>query len=102
LRDSAEAFEERNCAILGASFDSPEENRSFRDAQGFPFPLLADVDHSVGSAYGVVRTGGPYADSPHRYSFLIDPEGVVRRAYDVDDVGRHAAHVLADLDTLRV
>ena len=63
--------------------------------------LLADVDHSVGSAYGVVRTGGPYVDYPFRHSFLIDPEGVVRRAYDVDDVARHAAVVLADLDTLR-
>ena len=101
LRDSAEAFAERNCVILGASFDTPEENRSFRDTQGFPFTLLSDVDRSVGSAYGVVRTDGPYVDYPHRYSFLIDPGGVVRRSYDVDDVARHAALVLADLDTLR-
>ena len=101
MRDSAEAFAERNCAILGASFDTCEENRSFRYAQGFPFTLLSDVDRSVGSAYGVVRTAGPYVNYPHRYSFLIDPDGVVRRSYDVDDVARHAALVLADLDALR-
>ena len=63
--------------------------------------MLSDVDRTVGSAYGVVRTGGTYVDYPSRHSFLIDPEGIVRRSYDVDDVARHAAIVLADLDAVR-
>ena len=55
----------------------------------------------MGAQYGVVRDGGKYADYPQRYSFLIDPDGVVRKTYDVDDVAGHAAKVLADLDQLQ-
>ena len=86
--------------MVGASFDSPDENRSFRSEQCFDFALLSDGTKSVGAAYGVVRSGGPYAPFPLRYSFLIDPAGVVQRVYDVDDVARHAEVVLADLDRL--
>ncbi len=53
----------------------------------------------VGIAYGVAR--GPddkFAAFARRYSYLIDPEGRVYRAYDVTDVGHHADHVIADVD----
>lgn len=43
-----------------------------------------------------------YATFPRRYSYLIDPDGVIRHAYDVTDVATHADDVLADLDRLRV
>ena len=86
---------------MGASFDTPSDNLAFKVAQGFEYPLLSDVDRSVGAQYGVVRDGGKYADYPQRHSFLIDPVGVVRKAYDVDDVAGHAAKVLADLDRLQ-
>ena len=35
-----------------------------------------------------------------RHAYLIDPDGVVRKAYDVKDVNAFAAEVLADLRTL--
>jgi len=47
-----------------------------------------------------------FADFPRRYSYLIDPAGIVRRAYDVTDVtdvtdvAGHVDAVLADLDRL--
>lgn len=87
--------------IFGASFDTPEENAAFRDAQGFPYGLLSDVSRSTGEAYGVLRDGGPYSDYPKRKSFLIDPSGIVVRTYEVDDVAGHASAVLADLDVLQ-
>ena len=34
---------------------------------------------------------------PQRVSYLIDPEGVVRKGYVVADVRGHAGHVLDDL-----
>ncbi len=42
-----------------------------------------------------------FADYPRRMSFLIDPDGLVRRIYDVDDVATHADDVLADLAELQ-
>ena len=87
--------------ILGASFDTPAENFAFAEAQEMPFRLLSDVDRAVGAAYDVVRDAAEkYADYPRRHSYLIDPDGVVRRAYDVTDVAGHAAHVLHDLEAL--
>jgi peroxiredoxin len=41
--------------------------------------------------------GAKFEEFPLRYSFLIDPTGVVRASYDVTDVATHAAEVLADL-----
>jgi thioredoxin-dependent peroxiredoxin len=100
LRDSADRFAECNCSVLGASFDTPAENKAFRDAQEFPFSLLSDVDRTAGRAYDVERSG-QYADYPRRRSFLIDPAGALRVIYDVDDVAAHAETVLADLASLR-
>jgi thioredoxin-dependent peroxiredoxin len=102
LRDRAEQFREAGCVILGASFDTPEENRAFAADQGFGFRLLSDVDRSVGDAYGVARSvDDQYATFPRRVSFLIDPEGIVQRRYTVADVSSHAEEVLADLEALQ-
>lgn len=102
LRDSAQRFDQLDAIILGASFDTPEENLAFADAQEFSYRLLSDTDHSVGTAYEVTREPGEkYADYPRRLSYLIDPEGVIARAYDVTDVGGHAEQVLRDLVALQ-
>ncbi len=35
-----------------------------------------------------------------RLSYLIDPEGVIARSYEVSDIPNHPAEVLADLREL--
>jgi peroxiredoxin Q/BCP len=88
--------------ILGASFDTPEENKAFADAEGFPYRLLADQARSVGAAYGVQKGADePGADFARRHSFLIDPAGVVRKVYEVTDVATHPQQVLDDVTALR-
>ena len=99
LRDRARRFDELNTVILGASFDTPAENLQFATDQEFPFRLLSDVDHTVGTAYGVARQAGDkFAEFPRRYSFLIGPDGVIRQVYDVTDVAKHADAVIADIE----
>jgi peroxiredoxin Q/BCP len=101
LRDRAHDFEIANCVILGASFDTPAENLEFATAQGFGYQLLSDVDRRVGAAYGVLRAADEqYVDYPRRHSYLIDGDGLIRRAYAVTDVATHAAEVLTDLEEL--
>jgi thioredoxin-dependent peroxiredoxin len=85
--------------VLGASFDPPEDNRRFAEDQGFPFRLLSDVGRSVGAMYEVVREpDDPYVDYARRLAYLIDPDGVIHRSYDVTDVAGHADQVVADLE----
>jgi peroxiredoxin Q/BCP len=88
--------------VLGASFDTPEENRAFAEDQQFGFRLLSDVDRAVGTAYEVARPADDqYSSFPMRISYLIVPDGVIRRGYAVADVKSHADEVLADLAALR-
>jgi thioredoxin-dependent peroxiredoxin len=102
LRDSARTLEALDCVVLGASFDTVASNHAFATAQEFPFRLLSDVDRLVGERYQVVRASGhQYADYPERISYLIDPDGVIRRSYAVHDVAGHAATVIADLTELQ-
>jgi peroxiredoxin Q/BCP len=102
LRDNVERFKELDCVILGASFDTPAENREFAEAQNFPYQLLSDVDRTVGPAYDVQRPSEEqYSEFARRYSFLIDPDGVIRQTYVVTDVAKHASEVLSDLRALQ-
>ena len=84
--------------MLGASFDTPAENKAFAGAQGFDYLLLSDVDKAVGTAYDVLRPpDDPFPDFPKRIAYLIDPEGTIRRSYEVTDTAGFAGMVLADL-----
>ena len=87
--------------IVGVSFDPPEKNRKFAENNGFPFPLLSDVDRTVGELYETKRS--PQERSPHqakRRTYLIDPDGRIAKAYRVTDTRGHADEVLRDLDAL--
>lgn len=44
--------------------------------------------------------GDKFAEFPRRYSYLIDPGGLIARAYDVTDVAHHADRVIADVERL--
>ncbi len=80
--------------ILGASFDTPEENRAFQEKFNFPYDLLSDPDQVAGAAYGVIQEDKPY---PARFSFLIDPDGNIAKVYDTVVPAEHPDQVLADL-----
>jgi thioredoxin-dependent peroxiredoxin len=101
LRDRADDFRRADCVVLGVSFDTPADNKAFADAQDFGFPLLSDVDQTVGVRYEVTRDhDDQYVPFPRRLSYLIDPQGVIRRSYTVSDVAGHADEVLRDLGAL--
>ena len=91
-----------NADIVGISFDTPEKNKAFAEAENFPYRLLSDVDHAVGEAYGTARPPDhDWAAVARRRTYLIDPDGVVRKVYDVKDFGGHPEEVLTDLRALQ-
>jgi thioredoxin-dependent peroxiredoxin len=88
--------------VLGASFDSPEDNKAFSEAEQFRFRLLSDPDKQVGTLYEVTRPAGDErVDFALRIAYLIDPEGVIRQSYEVTDTAGFAEHVLTDLRSLQ-
>ena len=85
--------------IIGASFDTVEAQKNFADEQGFGYRLLADTDKVMGAAYLAVQEDKFY---PRRISYLIDPEGIIVRTYDLagEDLNEHASAVLEDIRAL--
>lgn len=63
---------------------------------------MSDVDRAVGTQYEATREPEhKYASFALRVAYLIDPDGVIQRAYDVTDVAGFADEVLADLEVLQ-
>jgi peroxiredoxin Q/BCP len=53
LRDSYGDLTEKGVAVVGVSTDTVAAQAKFKDAQHFPFTLIADTDLTVISAFGV-------------------------------------------------
>ncbi len=81
--------------VYGVSFDSPEKNRAFAEKHDFPFPLLCDTERKLAIAYGAAAA----ADTKFaaRYTFLINPDGLIEMAIDTQDPGGQADEILAVL-----
>ena len=82
---------------MGASFDTPEDNKAFRDKFDYPYDLLSDADGAMSRAYGVAEADS--AKSP-RKSVLIPPDGTIAAAYDAVVPAEHPDQVLNDLKGL--
>jgi peroxiredoxin len=75
--------------ILGVSFDAPEANRKFREAQGFPFVLLCDTTRELGLAYGACTSRKAWF--PERISYVIGADGRIEWAEKAGDIAAHVA-----------
>lgn len=96
FRDSHADFAELNAVIVGISSDSPESHGSFAGKYGLPFFLLSDTERSVISLYGASEPG------KKRISYLIDPKGIIRKAYTTVSPEIHAKEVLRDIQEFLV
>ena len=76
-----ERFEEAGVQVLGISVDHVASHNAFADSiGGLAYPLLADFfpHGAVTRAYGLWR---PERGSGKRAIFVIDREGIIRRAH---------------------
>jgi thioredoxin-dependent peroxiredoxin len=93
-------FTQHNAAIVGVSLDTVDSHKGFCTKEGLNFKVLADTEHVVTAKYGSVMThdGVNYAA---RNTFLIDPNGVIRKVYMKVKPAGHSEEVLADLNKLQ-
>ena len=61
-------------AYFTASCDKPEMNKQFAKSLKLDYPILSDPGKKVARAYGVV---GPIRPVPHRWTFIIGPDGKI-------------------------
>ena len=98
-RDLAQ-YEQKNAVILGVSVQDENTHQQFCAKEGLGFRLLADNNYAVSKAYDSLMNLG-VAKLSARHTFLIDPQGVVRKSYVSVDANKHSAEVLSDLSQLQ-
>ena len=98
LRDNYKELQAQGYELLGVSADSEKKQSNFKNKYEFPFPLLADEDHTVINPFGVwgpKKFMGREYDGIHRTTFVIDGEGVVENVIEKVKTKDHAAQILA-------
>ena len=104
FRDLHGEFARRNCAVYGVSRDSIKTHEGFKSRMNFPFELLSDPDEKVCNLFGVMKMKNMYGKKVWgvvRSTFVIDPEGVVRREWRGLKVPGHAREVLEFVKSLK-
>jgi thioredoxin-dependent peroxiredoxin len=96
-RDLAQ-YEAKKAAILGVSADSTDSHQQFCTKESLTFKLLADPEKKVITEYGSLASNGMVAA---RNTFLIDPNGVVRKVFTAVKPNPHSEEVLAALAGLQ-
>jgi peroxiredoxin Q/BCP len=100
FRDQFAAFKKKGAVVLGVSTDSVKSHDKFVEKFKLPFTLLADEDKKIVQAYGVwgekMFMGRKYL-GVHRVTFLIGPDGRIRKIWPSVKPEEHAQEVLAAL-----
>jgi peroxiredoxin Q/BCP len=93
----AEAFEKEGTWVVGVSKDSPASHEKFSGKYDLKVRLLSDADGSACEAFGTWVEKSMYGRKYmgiDRATFLIDRDGVVKRAWRKVKVPGHAQEVL--------
>ncbi|MGQ9833815.1 MAG: thioredoxin-dependent thiol peroxidase [Candidatus Villigracilaceae bacterium] len=102
FRDDYSAYKEAGIVILGVSPDTVRSHAKFKQKYNLPFPLLADTDHKVCEQYGVwglKKFMGREYKGVLRTTFLIGPDGIIKKVFENVKPAQHSQEVLAALET---
>ena len=97
-RDTAK-YDAKNAVILGVSVQDEKSHQEFCAKEGLNFKLLADTKKGVSEKYDSIMNLGVTKLSA-RHTFLIGPDGTVRKVWNDVDVKTHSEQVLAAIDEL--
>ena len=98
FRDLAKAFAKHNAVVLGVSRDSIASHEKFQSKQALKFALVSDADETWCKAFDVVHEKTLYGRKflgVVRSTFLIGPDGKLRKEWRNVKVAGHAEAVLA-------
>lgn len=81
--------------MLGITFSSTEDLKTWSSEVGYTADLLQDPDRSVAMAYGAADSADQ--EKATRVSILVGPDGKVAKTYADMNAEAHPAEVLAEL-----
>src|SRR2546421_4408631 len=100
FRDDFASFKAKGVVVLGVSTDLVKAHAKFMEKYKLPFTLLADEDKKIVQAYGAwgqKRFLGRKYQGTYRVTFLIGPEGRIKKVWPAVKPAEHAKEVLAAL-----
>ena len=103
FRDHYPAVLKSGAAVIGISPDPVKSHLKFATKFELPYPLLADPEKKVVSAYGVWVEKSMYGKKymgVARTTFIVDAKGKIAQVFEKVKPEGHAEAVLAALKTL--
>lgn len=100
FRDMHRDLQDAGAVVLGVSPDDVESHGQFRDKYRLNFRLLADPAHELAERYGAWREKVNYGKryfGIQRATFLIGPDGKVKKLWKKVNVEGHDQQVLEAL-----
>jgi peroxiredoxin Q/BCP len=91
FRDNYDQYLSKGITVFGVSRDDEASHQRFTEKFNLPFPLLADTDGAITTAYDV--DGGGYSK---RVTYVLD-DGKIAQVYDTVKTDTHATDVLAEI-----
>jgi len=93
-------YTKANAAIVGVSVDTVDSHQQFCTKENLSFKLLADEKHEVVNTYGSTQKFGDN-EVAARNTFLVDPQGTIRKVFLKVNPNPHSAEVLTALAELQ-
>ncbi len=107
FQEDQSKFTALNAAIVGVSADTVQSHVEFCTKENLTFKTLADPAGTVIDQYGSLNKLDAQMKErfkqdhiANRNTFLIDPQGVIRKVYTMVNPNPHSKDVLADLASL--
>ncbi|MFH0795298.1 MAG: thioredoxin-dependent thiol peroxidase [bacterium] len=97
FRDHHAEIKKLGAVILGISPDGEKSHTKFAEKYNLPFTLLADPDHKVLEAYGAWGKKSMYGkvhEGVLRKTFVIGPEGRIRKIFPAVKPAEHAQQII--------
>ena len=94
-------FDDANIAVVGVSEDDVDSHKNFCNKFSFTIDLLADPNHELLQAAGVGQSDYKGTMYWNRTSFVIDPEGTLRKVYEKVNPEGHERVLLDDIKAMQ-
>jgi peroxiredoxin Q/BCP len=92
FRDSLAELQKLGVVILGVSKDSVASHKKFAEKYHLNFPILSDVSKEIIKAYDARGAFGTL-----RKTYLINPDGEIKKVYNNVNPTIHAGEIIRDL-----
>ena len=96
LRDNYNELLKKGFIVLGVSPDSEKSHAKFAGKYNLPFPLIADPQKKILSAYGAYGEKlmyGKKVTGVIRTTFIIDEKGIIEKVIKKVDTKEHATQI---------